>query len=109
MLALRAKLRLRGQDPAASDAAKTKLGDSQRRRRAEELAWDCDNPQAGDPAVFRRDVLPLIQRVPVRRLAALTGLSVGHCALVKRGIRTPHPRWWQLMSSVRLSEGEART
>lgn len=95
--AVRSELRMRGQDPAASDRAKAKLRDSQRKRRAEESAWDRANPQVVDPAVFRRDVLPLIQGVPVRRLAALTGLSVGHCALVRRGLRTPHPRWWDVL------------
>lgn len=101
--ALRAELRLRGQDPAASDTAKVKLRHTLRTRRAEESAWDRDNPQVFDPAVFAREVLPLIQGVPVRRLAAMTGLSVGYCALVRRGLRTPHPRWWQRLTHVGVS------
>jgi CRISPR-associated endonuclease Cas1 len=98
--ALRAELRLRSRDPAASDTAKAKLHDSLRRRRAEESAWDRDNPQVSDPTVFRRDVLPLIRGVPVRQLAAMTGLSVGYCALVRRGLRTPHARWWETLRIV---------
>jgi hypothetical protein len=105
--ALRAELRMRGQDPAASDAAKAKLHDTLRRRRAEESAWDRHNPQVFDPAVFLRDVLPLIQAVSVRRLAAMTGLSVGYCALIRRGLRTPHPRWWEVLTEI--SAGDRST
>lgn len=45
-------------------------------------------------------MLPLIREVPVRRLAAMTGLSVGYCALVRRGLRTPHRRWWEVLVPV---------
>lgn len=98
--ALRARLRVRGHDPATSDAARAKLSDTLRRRRAEESAWDAGNPHASDPGVFRLKVLPLIQDVPVRRLASRTGLSVGYCALVRRGLRTPHERWWDIFKSA---------
>ena len=103
--AKRAELRLRGQDPAVSAAARAKLSKALRRRRAEESGWDRDPPQVSDPTVFRRDVLPLLQGVPVRRLAALTGLSVGYCALVRRGLRTPHPRWWEVLTSAASGGG----
>jgi len=99
--AVRSELRMRGQDPAVSDAAKAKLSKTLRRRRAEESAWDRDHPQSFDATHFQRDLLPLIQEVPVRRLAAMTGLSVGYCALVRRGLRTPHPRWWEVLQKAR--------
>jgi len=33
-------------------------------------------------------VVPSLPRVRA------TGLSVGYCALIRRGLRVPHPRWW---------------
>lgn len=40
------------------------------------------------------------------RLAALTGLSVGYCALVRRGIRTPHPRCWEVLAEIGARQTE---
>ena len=48
-----------------------------------------------DLSAFERDILPLIQRVPLSRLRAATGLSLRYVSLIRRGERTPHPRHWQ--------------
>jgi hypothetical protein len=48
--------------------------------------------------VFRRDVLPAIQGVPLREPARRTGLSVGYLARVRRGEEVPHARWWGLLA-----------
>lgn len=95
--ARRAELQRKGEDPAASPAAKAKVGAANRRRRTEEVAWDREHPNHVDPADFQRDVLPRIQGVPLRQLAARTGLSVTYCGEIRRGMHTPHRRWWRLL------------
>jgi CRISPR-associated endonuclease Cas1 len=92
--ALRARMHAKGLDPATSEQAKAKNREGRVRRRAEEVAWNRAHPETLDPEKFRLEVLPLINAVPVRRLARLTGLSVSYCALVRRGRYVPHPRWW---------------
>lgn len=98
--AKRADLRSRGQDPAASSAAKARRRDTLARRQLEESAWVRTHPEVHDPAEFQRDILPSIQAVPVRQLAKATGLSVSYCALIRRGLHTPHPRWWQPLAQT---------
>jgi len=95
--ALRFEMRMRGQGPAVGDTAKAKLRDTLRRRRAEESAWDHDKPRDLDHGDFQRDALPVTQGVPVRHLAARTGLWMGYCALIRRPLRTPNPRSWEVL------------
>jgi hypothetical protein len=47
-----------------------------------------------DFTAFQRDILPLIQGVPLSRLQKETGLSLRHVSLIRRGERVPHPRHW---------------
>ncbi len=102
----RAELQREGLDPGASTAARAKVGDANRRRRNEEVAWDRDHPDRRDPADFRRDVLPRIRGVPLRKLAARTGLSVTYCGEIRRGLHTPHPRWWEAFGLAALESTE---
>jgi hypothetical protein len=53
--------------------------------------------QEQDTAEFERDILPKLVAVPIRALAAATGLSVGYCRRVKKGTITPHPMWWEAL------------
>jgi hypothetical protein len=48
-----------------------------------------------DLSAFQRDILPLIQEVPLSRLQRATGLSIRYVSLIRRGERTPHPRHWE--------------
>jgi hypothetical protein len=50
--------------------------------------------EINNPEVFRREILPLIQNVPLRRLSKGTGLSLRYVSLIRRGERVPHPRHW---------------
>jgi hypothetical protein len=53
-----------------------------------------------DLSAFQRDILPLIQGVPLSRLQRATGLSLRFVSLIRRGERTPHPRHWQAFRSA---------
>ena len=48
-----------------------------------------------DLSAFQRDILPLIQAVPLSRLQRATGLSLRYVSLIRGGERTPHSRHWQ--------------
>jgi hypothetical protein len=49
-----------------------------------------------DLSAFQRDILRLIQGMPLSRLQRATGLSLRYVSLIRRGARTPHPRHWLL-------------
>ncbi len=97
---LRARLHRDGLDPATSPASRVKQRDARLRRRAEEVAWDNNHPERPTQEVFRHTVLPAIAGIPIRRLANATGLSIGYCGLIRRGLRVPHPRWWEALTSA---------
>jgi hypothetical protein len=67
--------------------------------------WDEQHGKLVDLSAFQRDILPLIQGVPLSRLQRATGLSLRYVSLIRRGERTPHPRHWQaLLSTATLDE-----
>jgi hypothetical protein len=68
---------------------------AERKRQAAE--WEKANPEPTDPELFRREILPLIQGVPLRRLVDATGLSLRYCSLIRRGEKVPHPRHWAML------------
>jgi len=88
-----ARLRAEGRDPGHTSETHRKMGAKNAIRRREESAWDAVHEQP-DLSIFGREILPAIQTVPLRRLAAATGLSVTYCGQVRRGDLVPHPRHW---------------
>jgi hypothetical protein len=56
--------------------------------------WDEGHGKLVNLSAFQRDILPLIQSVPLSRLQRATGLSIRYVSLIRRGKRTPHPRHW---------------
>jgi CRISPR-associated endonuclease Cas1 len=63
-----------------------------RKRQARD--WDEAHGKLVDLSAFQRDILPLIQDVPLSRLQRATGLSLRYVSLIRRGERTPHLRHW---------------
>jgi hypothetical protein len=57
--------------------------------------WDERYGKLTDLTAFRREILPLIQDVPLSRLQQATGLSLRYVSLIRRGEKTPHPRHWR--------------
>jgi hypothetical protein len=93
--------RLAGSDPSHGGIAAQKRGATQARQRRERSQWEAANPtvQSG-PQTFQRDVLPLIQRLPLSELATATGLSVPYVSQIRRGEKVPHPRHWALLEEI---------
>jgi hypothetical protein len=81
-----------GRDPTHGGDAKTKRGATNARRKAELAEWEQQYGKLVDLTAFQREILPLIQNVPLSRLAKTTGLSLRYVSQIRRGERTPHPR-----------------
>jgi CRISPR-associated endonuclease Cas1 len=96
----------RGEDPTHSATAAARRANSNIARKSEIREWDKQYGKVVDLSAFERDILPLIQDVPLSRLQRATGLSLRYVSLIRRGERTPHPRHWQafLDPDERMSE-----
>jgi len=56
--------------------------------------WERQFGKIVDLTIFEREILPLIQEVPLSRLVKATGLSLRYCSQIRRGEKVPHPRHW---------------
>lgn len=79
--------------------ARRKLRAKNSQRMDEAWEWDRKHTRP-NPEVFVQEILPLIQGVPLRRIATATGLSRHYCSLIRRGLRLPHPRHWDALHSL---------
>jgi hypothetical protein len=89
-----------GADPTHGASAATRRAEANVIRKREAREWDEQHGKLIDLSAFQRDILPLIQEVPLSRLQGATGLSLGYVSLIRRGERTPHPRHWQALLLV---------
>jgi hypothetical protein len=94
-----AQARADGRDPAHGGAAGRKRSRSITERNREVKEWD-EAHERPDPEVFRREILPDLQGIPLKRLAEATGLSNPYCSMIRRGAYTPHPRHWGALRSL---------
>jgi hypothetical protein len=95
-----AELRAQGHDPAHGGQAAARRSATLVHRHAQARAWAEQGSAPTDPDHFRREILPVIQTVPLRALAAASGLSLRYCALIRSGQRVPHARHWPQLQAV---------
>ncbi len=96
--------RLEGADPSHGGQAAARRGASRRRRIEEQHAWREANPDTvADRKAFEREILPVIQRLPLSTLVAATGLTHGYLAQVRSGRRVPHVRHWPALRTAARS------
>jgi hypothetical protein len=95
-------MRAKGEaDPARTPEARAKLGATQAKRARERAQWErAHQGEKSDPAVFRAEILPGLAGVPVARIARATGLSTVQSWYVRKGERTPHPRFWPALAAL---------
>jgi hypothetical protein len=77
------------------------------RRHLEQAAWEAMNRPGEDSDRFRREILPRIQTLSIRRLATATGLSLRYCAQIRNGERVPHEMWWLPLEELVARTGAA--
>lgn len=84
-----------GTDPTHGATAAARRAESNVTRKREAREWEKQHGTLVDLSAFQREVLPLIQNVPLSHLQRATGLSLRYVSLIRRGQRDPHPRHWQ--------------
>ncbi len=96
-----ATLRANGVSPAHGETAGRKRGERNAAHVASVTAWEKEHAGVRtDPATFARDILPCLQRVPLRAMIQATGLSEGYCSFVRRGQKVPHRRHWDALREL---------
>ena len=56
-------------------------------------------------SVYLEEIVPHLDRVTVPQIMNATALSSGYASMIRRGIKVPHPRHWQALSSI-IDESE---
>lgn len=102
-----ALLRAEGRDPARGGKAARKRGESIAKRNREAAEWDRAHSKRPVPELFRREILPWLQGVPVEQIMKVTGLSLRYCSLIRRGLYVPHPRHWDSFYGLAGSRPDA--
>jgi len=95
-----AHLRYKGQDPAHGGQAAQKRGKRIVRQIRARLGWNKMQQIEPDVHVFRQEILPRLRDISLSTLASETGFSLGYCSFIRRGIRIPHPRWWNILRNL---------
>lgn len=93
----------RADHPGLTPDANRKRAETRRAQRAEELAWDRAHTEPIDREWFVKEIVPKLMTMSASALARATGLSVGHCAKVKKGERVPHGMWWPVLRDAARS------
>jgi len=88
-------------DPTHGGGAAAKRGATNVRRKAELRDWEQRCGKLVDLSAFKREILPLIEEVPLSRLVKATGLSLRYVSQIRRGERVPHPRHWQALRAAK--------
>jgi hypothetical protein len=86
-----------GVDPTHGDAAASRRARTNIERKRQARTWDETHGKLVDLSAFQREILPLLQDIPLSRLQRATGLSLRYVSLIRRGERTPHPRHWHAL------------
>ena len=89
-----------GNDPTHGEKSAARRAETNIVRKLQAREWDERHGKRVDLSAFRRDILPLIQNIPLSRLQRATGLSLRYVSLIRRGEKTPHPRHWQALRSA---------
>jgi hypothetical protein len=96
-----ATARAAGNDPSHGGTAGEKRGQANSLRKSEARGWAGPTHEPS-PAEF----LARLAKVPLSVIVERTGLSRSYCSLIRRGLYTPHPRWWPVLRELaeRLDE-----
>jgi CRISPR-associated endonuclease Cas1 len=91
----RAQQAAAGVDPSHGGKARELRAANRKQRCVERRQWEATrSDQPADPDWFRKEILPRLQEIPLYVLARSTGLSHSYLSLIRRGVKTPHPRHW---------------
>jgi CRISPR-associated endonuclease Cas1 len=89
------QLRAIGEDRRMSPEVRATHRDNAKRQHLLNSAWEAAQDSLPSPALYKREILPRLQAIPVRDLVAATGLSASSCKHIRTGRMTPHARHWE--------------
>jgi hypothetical protein len=95
-----AELRAQGQDPAHGGEAARKRGVKIAQHKKDTVQWEQRHEFDANPDYFKRNILPRLQGVSLLTIKRATGLSLDYCSKIRRGLRVPHPRYWDLIKTI---------
>jgi CRISPR-associated endonuclease Cas1 len=98
-----------GTDPTHGAEAAARRAETNVIRKRQAREWDERHGKLVDLSAFQRDILPLIQNIPLSRLQHASGLSLRYVSLIRRGERTPHPRHWERLRDAARPSTEDRS
>ncbi len=82
-----------------SEETRERLGRTEADKIRQAREWQGQHPWPTDMGAFDREILPKLADVPAGELARRTGLSVGYCRRIKKGLVVPHPMWWEKLAT----------
>ncbi|MGH2659711.1 MAG: hypothetical protein ACRDHS_08610 [Actinomycetota bacterium] len=95
-------MRASADDPARSPQAIARRVATNAMRREAALAWERENPGQHDVEEFILNILPRLAGVTVPQMIRATGLTSSYCWRIRRGERTPHPMYWNVLRGIAL-------
>lgn len=102
-----ARRRAAGTDPAHGGEAGKARGQRNATHYRANAEWKQDQTETPD-LDFAHDILPMLQDIPLSRMAKATGLTEGYCSFVRRGLKVPHRRHWGKLAQLCKGTDEAR-
>lgn len=88
-------------DPRQAPEVRGRRGAAIASRRRAQQEWEGSNPGiAYDPDLFRREILPGLQRVKLAEIVAATGISKAYASDVRRGRYVPHMSTWAALADI---------
>jgi len=102
-----AAMRAAGRDPTNSKEARLRRSSTAMKQRKAGVAWRDDGSL--EEVDFVRDILPGLQRLPVKALAETMGCSISHGSKVRNGHLIPHRRHWKRLATIGRTYSTDRT
>jgi CRISPR-associated endonuclease Cas1 len=91
-------LRQAGLDPAHGGQAGRRRAEAVANGKRESLRWDEQNKKPSNSEF--ETIRSSLMAVTVGAMSRTTGLSPGYCSMIRRGIKTPHPRHWEALTEL---------
>jgi hypothetical protein len=97
--------RAEGRDPSQTAEAQAKRRDSLLAGKAAEREWAANGttPAITEEQLYEQ-LLPRLADVPLSKIERATGLSNSSCSRIRSGRMTPHPRHWDALAGLAISE-----
>ena len=92
--------RLAGDDPAHGGKAAKLRGRRNSVTLRANAEWERNQTGESDPEIFEKEIRPKLGNVSLAETMRATGLSRTYCGMIRRGVRIPHPRHWEVLREL---------